>query len=169
MANDLPPVLDMCCGPRMMWFQKDDPRALFLDHRRETHVIDKGTRGTVGRSPIVVAPDIQADFTELPFPDCTFSMVVFDPPHIQREEAKGILTKKYGHLHGDWKQMLRDGFSEGFRVLRSGGTLIFKWAESDVAVSEILKLTPEKPLFGHKSGKQQRTHWIAFIKEKDSV
>mgnify|MGYP000611956035 CR=1 FL=1 len=28
-------VLDMCCGPRMMWFDKDDERAVFLDRRRE--------------------------------------------------------------------------------------------------------------------------------------
>jgi hypothetical protein len=35
--TQLPPVLDACCGPRMMWFDKNDPRALFIDRRRETH------------------------------------------------------------------------------------------------------------------------------------
>ncbi len=34
----------------------------------------------------------------------------------------------------------------------------------EIPVSQILALTPEKPLFGHKSGKQQKTHWIAFLK-----
>jgi len=30
-------VLDMCCGPRMMWFDKADPRVLYSDIREETH------------------------------------------------------------------------------------------------------------------------------------
>jgi hypothetical protein len=29
---------------------------------------------------------------------------------------------------------------------------------------EILALTPEKPLYGHRSGRRERTHWVAFIK-----
>lgn len=162
--GDLPPVLDACCGSRMFWFDKQDDRALFVDKRRETWPIDIGTPGTKGRSPIVVDPDEIADFTRLPYPDEAFSLVVFDPPHIERTAAKGLLTKKYGHLTGDWRETLRQGFSECFRVLKPHGTLIFKWAESDHPVSEILKLTPEKPLFGHRSGKRSATHWIAFMK-----
>lgn len=158
----LPPVLDACCGSRMFWFDRKDPRALFVDKRRETHAIDIGTPGTIGRAPIVVDPDMLADFTALPFPDGSFALVVFDPPHIERKEALGLLTRKYGHLAGDWREMLRKGFAECFRVLAHNGTLIFKWAESDYPVSEILALTPEKPLFGNRSGKT--THWIAFIK-----
>lgn len=166
---ELPPVLDACCGSRMFWFNKADPRALFVDKRRETHPIDIGTPGTVGRSPIVVNPDMLADFTELPFSDCSFSLVVFDPPHIERTAALGLLTKKYGHLAGDWREMLRQGFAECFRVLKPHGTLIFKWAESDYPVSEVLKLTTERPLFGHKSGKQSATHWVAFLKPNDEA
>ena len=162
--GDLPPVLDACCGSRMFWFDKKDDRALFVDKRRETWPIDIGTPGTIGRSPIVVDPDELADFTALPYPDDAFALVVFDPPHIERTEAKGLLTKKYGHLTGDWRETLRRGFAECFRVLKPQGTLIFKWAESDYPVSEVLALTPEKPLFGHKSGKQSATHWIAFMK-----
>ena len=79
-----PPVLDACCGSRMFWFDKQDDRALFVDKRRETWPIDIGTPGTKGRSPIVVDPDELADFTALPYPDAVFSLVVFDPPHIER-------------------------------------------------------------------------------------
>ncbi len=64
-----------------------------------------------------------------------------------------------------WKEEIEKGFSECFRVLKPGGTLIFKWSETDIKVKEILQLTPEKPLYGHKSGKASKTHWIAFIKE----
>lgn len=162
--TDFPPVLDVCCGSRMFWFDKKDDRALFVDKRRETWPIDIGTPGTKGQSPIVVDPDEIADFTSLPFPDDTFALVVFDPPHIERTEAKGLLTRKYGHLTGEWREELRKGFAECFRVLRPEGVLIFKWAESDHPVSEILKLTPERPLFGHRSGKKSATHWIAFLK-----
>lgn len=156
-------VLDMTCGPRMMWFDKKDPRAVFIDKRRERHEIRRPKRGTVEYTE--TAPDIIADFTNLPFDDDTFQMVVFDPPHFERSGNMGYLAKKYGWLTGDWRVDLSKGFAEGFRVLKPGGTLIFKWTDTENPVSEILKLTPHKPLFGHKSGKQQHTHWIAFIKE----
>jgi hypothetical protein len=29
---------------------------------------------------------------------------------------------------------------------------------------EVLALTPEKPLYGHRSGKKAQTHWVAFLK-----
>ena len=163
--KDYPPVLDVCCGSRMFWFTKKDTRAVYVDNRRETYAIDIGTPGTTGRKPVVVDPDVMADFRDLPFPDDTFSLVVFDPPHIQREKAAaGIMTKKYGNLSGDWREMLREGFIECFRVLKPSGVLVFKWAEVEIVVSEVLKLTPESPLFGHKSGKRGGTHWITFMK-----
>ena len=71
---------------------------------------------------------------------------------------------KYGTLKGDWREELRRGFAECFRVLRTDGVLIFKWCEDEIPVSQILALTPERPLFGHRSGKQQKTHWVAFMK-----
>ena len=52
------------------------------------------------------------------------------------------------------------------RVLKPNGTLIFKWNEQDVPVSEILKVIGYKPMYGHKSGKLQKTHWMAFMKEE---
>lgn len=163
MRDNPPPVLDACCGSRMMWFDKQDERALFVDRRRE-RIEMKPDKGYPSGCKIVVDPDMQLDFTNLPFRDNTFALVVFDPPHIQREEAKCCLTYKYGVLNGDWRAMLRDGFAECFRVLRPEGVLIFKWAETEVPLREILALTDEKPLFGHKSGKQMGTHWVTFIK-----
>jgi SAM-dependent methyltransferase len=161
--NALPPILDACCGERIFWYDRKDARALFIDKRRETHPIDIGTPGTRGRSPIVVDPDMLADFTALPFPDESFHLVVFDPPHVQRKEALGVITRRYGHLTGDWRDMLSRGFAECFRVLKPNGTLVFKWAESQFRVNDILALTPEKPLFGHKTSKT--THWVVFMKD----
>jgi SAM-dependent methyltransferase len=155
-----PPVLDACCGSRMFWFNKQNPRALYLDRRRETHVLDVRPN----RNPTVIDPDILGDFTSLPFPDETFWHVIFDPPHTVTNSSAGWKRTKYGNLGDGWREMLRLGFAECFRVLKPNGTLNFKWAESSVPLGEILKLTPEKPLYGHKSGKQQQTHWCAFLK-----
>ena len=168
-GSAFPPVLDACCGSRMFWFDKADPRCLYVDKRRETWAIDRGTPGTVGRKPIVVNPDQIADFTALPFPDGTFDHVVFDPPHVERRQGTGIIEQKYGWLDGDWRDMLRKGFAECFRVLRPGGTLIFKWADTDHPLSDVLALTDERPLYGHRSGKKAGTHWVAFLKPNTQI
>ena len=93
-----------------------------------------------------------------------FLLVVFDPPHIKRNSL-GEITKRYGNLEGDWKEMIRQGFKECFRVLKPNGTLIFKWSEVQFPIKDILLLTEHKPLFGHKSGKKMNTHWVTFIKD----
>ena len=31
-------ILDACCGPRMMWFDKRNPQAVFMDIRDEEHI-----------------------------------------------------------------------------------------------------------------------------------
>ena len=153
-------VLDVCCGPRGMWFDKHDKRALYLDKRNEEHSNDYAS----GKKSMTISPDIIGDFTDIKQPDNSFYLVVFDPPHIKRN-ALGEITKRYGNLEGDWEEMLRKGFEECFRVLKPNGTLIFKWNEVQFPLKEILKLTDKKPLFGHKSGKKMQTHWIAFIKD----
>ena len=164
MKNE-PQVLDACCGSRMFWFNRTDPRAVFVDKRRETHVLrDKSSTG--GSRTLIIDPDIQADFTALPFADESFPIVVFDPPHLVRNGKGSWLAKKYGKLEGDWRDELRRGFVECFRVLKTDGTLIFKWNENDVPVSQILALTPEQPLFGNRCGKNSKSHWIVFLKEQ---
>lgn len=147
----------------MFWFDRKDPRALYVDKRRETHMA-KDCSVKNGEREIVVNPDMVADFTNLPLPSDAFSMVVFDPPHIQRNGDTSWLLKKYGVLRGEWREEIRKGFSECFRVLKPGGTLIFKWCEIEIPLREILSLTPERPLFGHRTGKAAKTHWCAFIK-----
>lgn len=162
MSNDTP-IIDVCCGSRMFWFDRTDPRVTFVDKRRETHELtDKSSTGGIRK--LIIDPDIQADFTALPFEDNTFSLVVFDPPHLIRNGCNGWLAKKYGKLEGDWREELRQGFAECFRVLHPAGTLIFKWNEHEVPVSQILALTPEQPLLGNRCGKTAKTHWIVFSK-----
>jgi SAM-dependent methyltransferase len=154
--ND-PVVLDPCAGSKMMWFDKDDQRALFGDIRSEDHVLCDGRA-------LSIRPDVLMDFRDMPFEDGTFPLVVFDPPHLRRA-GKGWQALKYGVLGDDWREDLRAGFSECFRVLRPSGVLVFKWNETQIPVSEVLALTPHQPLFGHRSGKTAKTHWLTFIKE----
>lgn len=156
-------VLDVCCGSRMFWMDKSDKRAVFIDRRVENQKLkDSSVAG--GQRDFSVMPDIQADFTALPFPSNHFQAVVFDPPHFDKSGPKSWLRAKYGALEGDWRSMLANGFSECFRVLVPGGTLVFKWSSVQIPLSQILVLTPELPLFGHKSGKRGLTHWVTFQK-----
>jgi hypothetical protein len=159
----LPPVLDATCGGRMMWFDKKDGRALFVDKRRET--IHEDSRQ--GRRAIVVDPDVLADFTALPFPTGSFTLVVYDPPHTWAG-PNSRTRKKYGSLPENWRTEIAHGFAECFRVLAPLGTLIFKWNEHKVPVSTVLAMTPEKPLFGQRCGATARTHWIVFMKPDNS-
>lgn len=155
--TDLPPVLDACCGSRMFWFDKENPLAMFIDKRSEDHILCDGRA-------LSVRPDKVANFTDLPFPDCSFSLVVFDPPHLKTIGATSWMAKKYGRLEGNWMDDIKAGFAECFRVLKDGGTLIFKWNETDVKSSEVLQLSPYPPLFGHTTGRQSKTIWAAFLK-----
>lgn len=157
-AKSTPNVLDVCCGSRMFYFDKKDTRVLFSDVRSEVYPLSDG------RS-IEVRPDLVQDFRKLDFKDESFSLVVFDPPHLNNLGKKSDMWKKYGGLDKKtWKTDLAAGFGECFRVLKPGGTLIFKWNEYKIELAEVLKLTDHKPLFGHKSGKNSKTHWVCFIK-----
>ncbi|WP_236762664.1 class I SAM-dependent methyltransferase [Agrobacterium tumefaciens] len=152
----------------MFWFERSDERAVFGDIRREHHTLsDRSSPG--GSRELVIDPDQQIDFRNLPFDHDTFHLVVFDPPHLVHNGSTGWLAKKYGKLEGDWQADIRAGFSECFRVLKPHGTLIFKWNETDIKVSEILKLTDAKPLFGNRCGKTAKSHWIVFMKPEASA
>lgn len=156
-------VLDVCCGSKGMWFDKQDKRALYLDKRNEDYKLKPNAAYPNG-GVIKIKPDIIGDFTNIKQPDNSFWHVVFDPPHIVQKEATSDLTKRYGVLNGKWEKMLQMGFKECFRVLKPNGTLVFKWNECRIPIKKILKLTNKKPLYGHKSGIRMQTHWICFIK-----
>lgn len=161
-----PVILDACCGPRKFWFDSHDPWALFVDNRSEEYLVsDCGCAG--GKRKITVKPDVVADFRNLPFPDGTFSLVVFDPPHLteNRVGKKSFMYANYGALsEATWREDLSRGFSECFRVLKAEGTLIFKWAETTISLPDVLLCTPNKPLFGDRRPKATGTHWIVFMK-----
>lgn len=150
-------ILDPCCGSRMFWFDKDNENVVFGDIRTEEHTLCDGRK-------LEVSPDVEMDFTNIPYPDNTFKLVVFDPPHLNKLGKESWMAKKYGVLDYTWENDLKRGFHECMRVLDTHGTLIFKWNESQIKVSKILEVIGQTPLFGHKSGKRQDTHWLCFMK-----
>ncbi|WP_324724382.1 SAM-dependent methyltransferase [Lelliottia sp. JS-SCA-14] len=131
--------------------------------RAEEHTLCDGRQ-------LVISPDLIADFRALPFADNTFPVVVFDPPHLERVGDNAWMGKKYGRLNKEtWREDLRAGFAEAFRVLWPHGVLIFKWNETQIPVSQILALTDEKPIIGQRTGKSDKTHWVIFVKGESNV
>lgn len=157
-------ILDVTCGSRTIWFNKNHPAAVYCDIREEELTgIWKNEYGQSERK-CIVKPDIQCDFTDLPFEDESFCLVVFDPPHLRYSGENSWLAKKYGRLDEHWPEILHDGFRECMRVLKEDGVLIFKWAETDIPAQKVWKAIGQRPLFGHHSGKRSNTFWGCYMK-----
>ena len=152
-------ILDPASSMRSFYFDKKDDRVVFGDIReKETHLL-------TNNQTIHIEPDEVMDFRAIPYPDETYQCVVFDPPHLLNLSEKSWMRKKYGVLDKEtWQDDLTKGFAECFRVLKTNGTLIFKWNETSIPLKNILKLTDQKPVLGHPSGKRMGTHWVLFIK-----
>lgn len=162
------PILDATCGSRMIHFDKNCPDILFCDNREvEGEAIWKGN-GPKGISVrrLNIHPDKIVDFTAMPFPDESFHLVVFDPPHLNHGGDNAWLVRKYGRLEKGWQTMLRDGFKECMRVLKPNGTLIFKWSEIQIPVGKVWDAIGERPLFGTRCGKRAGTIWATFFKKE---
>lgn len=148
-------ILDACCGSRMFWFDKQNRDTIFMDKRTHYEELSSG-------HIINVKPDVVGDFRDMPFEDETFYHVVFDPPHLLSAGDNSWLAKKYGKLDkGTWEEDLKQGFNECLRVLKYGGTLIFKWNEEQIKLRDVLKVIDYPPIYGNKRAK---THWVAFLK-----
>lgn len=77
-----------------MYFDKQDQRVLFGDIRQEEHYLKD--RNSVRY--LEVKPDIKLDFTNLPFNDESFRLVVFDPPHLLRAGKNRGWARSTGSL-----------------------------------------------------------------------
>ena len=162
-------ILDATCGGRSIWLPKNkhNENTLYIDQREE----EAGFTGQEGRTFSVQPDDIQ-DFRDLPYADNQFNLVVFDPPHLIRDDGMknltGYITKSYGALHAEtWQSDLEQGFSELWRVLKPGGTLVFKFADNHVDFRDVLELAPSEPLFGTTTKKNSKVEnrWFVFYKE----
>jgi SAM-dependent methyltransferase len=152
-------ILDACCGGRMFHFDKVNPYVVFMDKRN-------APKGHCSYRPNhSVEPDLLGDFRKMPFPDESFHLIIFDPPHIISNTVTGHMEQQYGTLSkATWSSDLTDGFNECWRVLKPNGTLIFKWAEARIPIAKVLALFPIKPIIGHKVGSLGKTVWCTFFK-----
>jgi len=151
-------ILDPCCGSRMFWFDKQNQDVVFGDIRSETHIL-------CDNRVLNINPDEIMDFRNLPFEDSSFHLVVFDPPHLKHLGQNSWMAKKYGVLNKNWETDIKKGFDECMRVLKPNSTLIFKWNEDQIKTKDLLNVIQSQPLFGHKSGKNSKTIWMAFFKK----
>lgn len=152
-------VLDVCCGSRMFYFDKNSKDVLFCDNRHLSETLCDGRK-------LEIHPDMIADFRGLPFDGNSFNLVIFDPPHLNKIGSSSWLAKKYGSLpEQNWKEYLGQGFSECWRVLANHGTLVFKWNENQIKLSELEPLFPCTPLFGDRS-KGVHTFFLVFFKNQ---
>lgn len=157
-------ILDACCGGKMFWYNKNQPNTIYMDIRKE------GKGHSDFRPNHEVNPDIIADFKKIPYENKCFKLVVFDPPQMFLGE-KAEFTKRYGRLKRDnWKEEIKQGFDECWRVLEDYGVLIFKWNEFDIKKSEVLEVIGREPLFGHTTNRATKnTHWLCFMKIPDNL
>ena len=155
-------LADLCCGARSIWWDKNHPDCIYMDIREEEP-------GTIELQPNwSVKPDVIGDYRDMFFDDETFHLIVWDTPHIL--EAKGgIMLMKYGKLGYGWKDDMRRGFNEIWRVLKPHGVLLFKYNDLSIPVPAMLECFPVQPLVGTRtkksvSGNGEGTFWFAFIK-----
>lgn len=157
-SNDSKFILDVCCGPKMMHFNKHQSNTVYCDLRKEIAGYHK-------RKPTrTVDPNIITDFRKLPFKDRSFKLIFFDPPHLVTNSIFDMVLN-YGALDKDtWFYDIRNGFDECWRVLQDYGVIIFKWNEYSIKRKEILRAVKQKPLIGHSIYSRVPTTWFTFIK-----
>lgn len=154
-------ILDACCSVKAMWLDKNHPNTTYIDIRKEP----PGFLGH-GRNEDI-NPDVVMDFRNMNFPDNSFKLVVFEPPHIMTFGENSYFGKKFGCLNAEtWQDDLRKGFSECWRVLEDYGVLIFKWSDNEISFKKVLSLIKEKPLFFNTSNNKATsvTKWFCFMK-----
>ena len=150
-------ILDACCGSRMMWVNKEHPNVIYQDIREVNETLCDGRT-------LIVKPDVFASYTNMPYDDESFYMVVWDPPHLLNLGETSWMYKKYGKLDKKtWEDELKTAFSECMRVLKDKGTLIVKFSTRDIPAKDFYSVVG-KPLFGTTIGRNSETLWMTYMK-----
>ena len=58
-------ILDVCCGSKMFWFDKDRTDTVYMDNRELEDVLCDGRK-------LEIKPNIVADFRNIPFQASSF-------------------------------------------------------------------------------------------------
>ena len=154
-------ILDATAGFRGIWFGKNHPLVTFLDKRSgKYYYMSKSGK----KKCTEIKPDIVCEWKDIDYPDNTFDMIVFDPPHII-QDANCNMIVDYGNLSKDtWRNDLKIAFKQLFRILKPNGVFILKWNECNKPIDNIIKLCPYRALFGTRTGLNNKNIWLTFVK-----
>lgn len=146
-------ILDACCGERAFWVDKHHPDTTFIDVRE------------------IVKPDIVMDCRNTSFPDKTFDLIIFDPPHLSLStNNKGIFGEKYGTFTAqEVRILIKESFVEFSRILKDDGFIVFKWNTHSQKLKIVLPLISKfEILFGQLTAERtkysSRTYWFLLRK-----
>jgi len=151
-------IIDLCCWWRMFRYDKNNPLVHFMDIRKLPSWSIKS------RPNFTVDPDEIWDFRNIQHPDNTFKVVIMDPPHLRSLWDKSWMAMKYWKVSRERKVDMELWFKEAMRVLQDRWILIFKRNDSEISVSEIVKIFPIKPSIWQRTWKNNKTIRLIYIK-----
>lgn len=145
-------ILDLSAGNRAIWFNKSHPDCLYIDKRKS------------------VRPDLIADTRALPKLPHRYSLLVFDPPHMNCGR-KSNMSKVYGyHTTRTILDTIAKTGSQAYQVSKPNALMAFKWNDHDIPLSRALNLMLPfwEPLFGHltKDGPGSKTYWVMLRRKR---
>lgn len=171
-------ILDACCGPKY-WYrglheQFSDEELVFMD-TREGQFSTHGRRET--EEFITIEPTKVGSITAIPWPDNTFSLILFDPPH-DKWGPKSFMRAQYGSwTHEDFIINTYHANKEFHRVLKPGGLVYakilehknrprepYKWNRPAKLVEQFtnFKLLLDTA-YQSQAGKTRTTHLMLFV------
>lgn len=92
---------------------------------------------------------IMAEWSNLPLPDHSVSLVVFDPPHqVYGHGDKSWLVGRYSSFLNlsSAANILKQAFKEIRRILAENGSCLLKWSTNHRTLDWLVKLSGMKPL-----------------------
>ncbi len=148
-------ILDVTCGARAIWFDKNHPDTTYVDIRPE---VSPGVIANSMNLPVSIGRD--------------FDLIVFDPPHANFGK-NGNMTKNYGHwTAAQIKELCLGVAMEAHRITRPDALMAFKWNDHDTKLSSILDLmtTWWEPLFGQTTSvrtmRASTTYWVQLRRKE---
>ena len=165
-------ILDATCGFKGIWFQKNHPLVTFMDKRNGKYyfITPSGKKKCTK-----VNPDIVSEWKDAPFPDNYFDIVLASHVLEHVEDDRKAMREVHRILKPDgilllttpyetWEQELKVGIKKLFKILKPEGTFILKWNECNKPINKIIKLFPYQPLFGTRTGLNNKNIWLVFLK-----
>lgn len=92
---------------------------------------------------------VKAEWSHLPLPNQSASLVVFDPPHqVYGHGKKSWLVGRYSSFKNlsNAREILTQAFKEIRRILRVDGACLLKWSTNHRTLDWIVKLSGMEPL-----------------------